>query len=618
MSSPQNSPRSGGSSNMSGSFQRAQVVDATSYELHEDESTDDITTDVKRRAQGFFDTIKQKTSMFRQNLTTQAWLYILNVIFSVMVLFGCAAALLYEAFNNQYRDSTVGEDYGLNMCSFQYWRIYLTTSASYSMSDLMIGCFFSLWYAFRAVRHEKEALLVVFSLCVLGVVGRAFYFSFVTAYYWVTGLDLLTMQIFLCLGSVGLLIAVAQTWRVGRSFGWRMYTRGVASVADIGRMNKLKTLDAAAKLDLFLTINAFNTFFFFSPDRAIRYVGFGFTAVTAIFLLAIPVMIKRQMFFVAYVFAVFGLVLPAFYVFLLYNIFKQPVDHCFEIELTNCALESNISQISRTFNYTAFPTINDNNTGCIDCRNETTFSPNRLCWSNLMPSVSTDPLTNITTYDNTLVLNDGNETARALFLNECLDQAATRIDECCREFGRCELKRKLVDSNAPMAVFVVICSMLARLATMFFGMQQARMMDAPSVEEMIKRGQRSVTSALSFQFMGSQSPPSTARYRNMGDHEMDNETSRNHNHDEDEFIINNKNNKVGNNSNLMRYQQEQEEKFGGGSSPSKHVLRDGHDDDHDVSAPPVVKAKGGKKKKDVIESKPDDMPTPRYEVKFAE
>jgi len=512
-SSNPNSPRNAlPNSSLSGSM-KATVVDATSYELHEDDKTD-VATDVKRRAQGFFDSLKQRTAMFRQNLTTQAWLFITNVILSVLCLFGCCAALFYEAFNHQHRYSTVGEDYGLNMCSYQVFKIYLTTSASYSISDLMIGCLFALWYAFRAVRHEKEALLVVFSLCVLGVVGRALYFAFVTAYYWVTGLSLATLQVFLVLGSVGLSIAVAQTWRVGRSFGWRMYTKGVASVADVKRMGKLKTLDAAAKLDLFLTINAFNTFFFFSPDTTIRYLGFAFTAVTALFLLAIPGMVRNQMFFLGYVFAVIGLVLPAFYSYLLVSIFSKNPNHCFEQELTNCAAASNITQIPRLMNFTSFPALY-NTTGCVDCRNETDYSPNRLCWSNMIP---TDDMFNVTQLSY-------NETLQHSFLGVCLDQADSRIDECCREFGKCELKVKLVDSNAPMAVFVVICAIITRLATMYFGVQQARLMNVPSVEEMIARGQRNVSSALSFQFMGSQSPPSTARIRNVGDHEEDDSTS---------------------------------------------------------------------------------------------
>lgn len=601
--SPTNSPRTPSSSPTANSMTatasptiRATVSLATSYELHDDEKTD-VASDVKRRAQGFLDTVKQRTTMFRQNLTTQAWLFIVNVVVSVVTLAGVSAALLYEALSHQHRDSTVGEDYGLNMCSFQIFQVYLTTSALYSISDLLIGCVFALWYAFRAVRHEKEALLVVFALVVLGVVGRAVYFSFVTAYYWVTGLSLATIQVFLCLGSLGLLIAVAQTWRVGRSFGWRMYTKGVASVADVARMGKLKTLDAASKLDLFLTINAFNTFFFFAPDTTIRYLGFAFTAVTAMFLLAIPVMVKKQMFFVSYVFAVFGLVLPAFYLYLLVIIFEKDPNRCFEPGLATCAAAQNISRVARTLDFTDFPAI-FNVTGCIDCRNETAFSPNRLCWVNMMSNgifattnrtnanwtTTTTITTSITTTTSTMQ-PQGVTSSSFSFLTACVQQVDAKVHQCCAEFGRCELKIKLVDSNAPMAVFVVICAILTRLATMIFGVQQARIMDVPSVTEMIERGQRTVSNALSFQFLGSQSPPTTARIRNNGEHEQDDLSGGAAAADRSvvaSFGSNNKKNSGG----------------GGGRN------NDGA----------FTTCDANKEKEEVYSS----MPTPRYEVAFAE
>lgn len=499
---------------------RATVARASTFELHEDDKTD-VATDVKRRAQGFFDTLRQRTNMLRQNLTRQAWLFFINVVLSAAVLLSVSASLLWEAFDHQHRFQTVGEDYGLNLCSFRSFKVYLTASACYSISDLMIGCVFAVWYGFRAVRHEKEALLVVFSLVVLGVVGRALYSAFVTAGYWVTGLNLSAIQVFLCIGSVGFVIAVAQTWRVGRSFGWRMYTKGVASVADVKRMGKLKTLDAAAKLDLFLTINAFNTFFFFAPDTTIRYIGFAFTAITAIFLLAIPVMIKKQMLFVAYIFAVVGLVLPAFYIYLLVTILEKDPNHCFDEHLLLCTKEANITQIYKNLSFSSYPAL-FNTTGCIDCRDEKGFDPDRLCWTN---GLWIDNYWNGTTYN----VSDlpYNATLRQDFLSHCINESYSYIDNCCAEFGKCELKTKLVDSNTPMAIFVVICAILTRLATMYYGVQQARMLDVPTVEELLSRGSRSVSNALSFQFLGSNSPPTTARYRNNGMENDDDESARN-------------------------------------------------------------------------------------------
>lgn len=499
---------------------RATVARASTFELHEDEKTD-VATDVKRRAQGFFDTLRQRTIMLRQNLTRQAWLFIVNVALSAALLLSVSCSLLWEAFDHQHRFQTVGEDYGLNLCSFRHFQVYLTASACYSISDLMIGCVFALWYAFRAVRHEKEALLVVFSLVVLGVVGRALYSAFVTAGYWVTGLDLTAVQVVLCIGSVGFVVAVAQTWRVGRSFGWRMYTKGVASVADVRRMGKLKTLDAAAKLDLFLTVNAFNTFFFFAPDTTIRYIGFAFTAITAIFLLAIPVMIKKQMLYVAYIFAVVGLVLPAFYIFLLVTIFEKDPNHCYDLHLLQCTAEANITQIYKNLSFTTYPAL-FNSTGCIDCRDDKGFDPDRLCWTN---GVWIGNYWNASEYN----VSDlpFNASLREDFISHCVNESYSFIDSCCAEFGKCELKTKLVDSNAPMAIFVVICAIMARLATMYYGVQQARMLDVPTVEELISRGSRSVSNALSFQFLGSGSPPTTARYRNNEmEHDDDHDTAR--------------------------------------------------------------------------------------------
>ena len=328
-----------------------------------------------------------------------------------------------------------------SVCKGASYEEIKTNSVGYNMANTSFGCFFILWTTFRAVRLEKGALLVCVVIVIITVVARVLYFAFGVGpgSLYDSDLEVAAQGVFTAAGII-MLAAIPITFKVSDAFGWRFFTKGVTQAEDVETMQRYKQLDACAKLDLYITVNAFISLFFIVSDDTLRIFGFIVTAVTIIFLVALTAVVKRRYYFAMYAFYFVCVLMPVFYVYTVTIVVMQSEDGC-SGEMRAC--------MSR------------NNVAIGNCAS-------RRCAL----------LTTCTPYSN---------------YNLCVNTTFTNgYDTCCSEYGRCKLKLSFFENDKPLVLFLAVAGCLVRVITVIVGYRQAQAMDIPSVQEMLKRGERNI------------------------------------------------------------------------------------------------------------------------------
>lgn len=373
--------------------------------------------------------------------------FVLLIFIATVLVLGVSIALLVRAYT-QLRTFTVSDG---TVCTGATYEEIKTNSVGYNLANVVAGVLFALWFAMRSVRLEKGSLLACVLLVIVATVARAEYFSFSVAENTLRAADRLAAQVVYTTACVVLLAACALMLKVKEGFGWRMYAKGVTESEQVETMQRYKQLDACAKFDLFVTVNAFISLFFFVSDLFLRIYGFIVAAITLVFLLALPGIVKHRRYWALYGFYVACVLMPVFYMYTLGVVITEDKSYCLA-DANTCLLGNGIEDRPPSW-------CSDNRTSSCPYRERCI----RLA-SNSTPSER----------------------------DECERLAVEAIATCCSEYGRCGLKRVFFDNDKPLIIFLAAVGCIVRVITVVIGYRQAQAMNVPSVQDMLKRGERNL------------------------------------------------------------------------------------------------------------------------------
>jgi hypothetical protein len=383
-------------------------------------------------------------SVLQTYLSKEAKMMTLLIVLSSCLMMGMSAAVVYKSYIS-LRSFNVKDE---SVCYGAPYEEIKTNSVGYSMANIVVGCLFALWLMVRAVRLEKGALLVCVVVVIATVVSRALYFAFAIAEQSMEDDMVLACKISFTIASIVMVAAMPFSFKVSSSFGWRFFTKGVTQAEDVEMMQRHKQLDACAKLDLYITINAFISLFFFVSDNFVRIYGFIVTAITMVFLLALNVVVKKRHYWALYLFYFVCLLMPVFYIYTLATTVLEDADTCAP-DLLDCLRANGADSWEGRY--------------CSPPRAFPCAVPVR-CFNMANVTQQTD----------------------------CNSTVAHSIGGCCNEYGRCMLKVVFINNDKPLVLFLVVVGCLIRALTVYVGYRQAQAMDIPSVQEMLRRGERNL------------------------------------------------------------------------------------------------------------------------------
>ena len=425
-------------------------------------------------------------------MTRDAKALTLMVLVACLLVWALSLAVLLRMYlvpRTFYVDNLDSMCYGLPFTEIK------TNTVGYHIANLIVGCLFALWFVIRSVRLEKGALLVCYIVVAVTVISRALYFAWSVAGKALSQDDaqrlVVGCQACFTLASVLLTLAVPQCYRVNAGYGWRTFAKGVAKATDVELLKRYKQLDACAKLDLYVTVNAFISLFFFVADNAVRVYGFCVVSLTVLFLLLLTNIVRHRRYCLLYLFYFVCLLMPAFYISTLALVIREEESTC-RREAQICARPGTNGSLARIVMPEAGQAYPPPWQG--DVCNTSAWDPMRMAPDPWHPAIRPCIFFRDCYVDNVSQALTGIPNATEFNMTACVALANATVAACCNEYGRCEMKRKFFETDKPLVIALAAVGTVMRLITMIVGYRQAQAMDVPSVQDMFKRGERNMKS----------------------------------------------------------------------------------------------------------------------------
>jgi hypothetical protein len=400
-------------------------------------------------------------NFMKNYISAEAKVMCMLVLIVSLANLGLFGAMIVEIYASPPQDHVLSPD---SVCYQQSFQQILTNNFGYNIANLVTTAFFTSWFAFRAVRLEKEGQMLCFVAVALVHIIRSLYFCYDTLISSTSKLPKplqLASQVIITAGDALYLFIFLLAVKVYRSFGWRMYTKGFTAVEQIRQLRRYKQLDAAIKLDTFITFNTFISIFFAVADAVPRYVAGVGTIVTMIFLFLAPWVIKKRYVWFIYLFALIGIVMPAFYSYIIIGLTLEK-DSC-GVDLNRCIGERHIS----VYNSSAWA-IRDAN-------------PSYYCAPAAEPGLAQQCIG----APNCSFAALG--TVELSVAQSCFNPYNISFLFCCDKYGQCGLKANLREKDRILMLILAVVAVVCRIVTIALGFRQARDMNLPSLRELLQR-----------------------------------------------------------------------------------------------------------------------------------
>lgn len=394
-------------------------------------------------------------NFLKHYISKTAKLFCVLVLISAIVPISTAIAVLVSTYWHEQR--LLIDD--LSACDGQTYADIKTNDVGYNLANIIVAACYMSWMAARAVRLEKEGLMVTFAIISVAHMARLGYFSFDVAYTSITQeATLAAIQVLNTISIAVLIGALLLSVKVYQGFGWRLYSKGVTAAQDVRQMRRYKQFDACLKLDIFVCLVTFISIFFLVSNNTARIIGFVIMIVTLLSLSSITHFIRKNAAIVVYTFFCVCVLMPSFYAYVVADLLGADDKVCDKEVLGGCL---------QPFNMTA----------------------------------TTDPPTPSTTTGDGLVVVNASSGYFWVMRNcdaengaTCINELRSAVSQCCNEYGQCERKQVFRRHDRVVMIVIAAIGFTLRIATIGLGYFQLRAMNLPSVRELFKRGERNLRS----------------------------------------------------------------------------------------------------------------------------